>query len=767
MDSLKSLKSPRVALFHSFTLLNEICPAKPGLAASARIFGGESSCRLVICQAVPILDSMTARGWTVRGLILVAITPLIAWLVWSPSSDDTRIDRINAALINGPIGHLDHENEEKLQKTVEWLFAAAGFSGSVTVDKPYSKQASSQGVLQVLVTTPETSSFTSCGPGNAVYDAELDAIFIDKEIVIPTDWQKLLATPDGRGGLDIPLGLNDAPWLWVYARFVILHEIGHRKLHRHAATSFDVRSSGASDVLRKMEGEADEFAVARMNDAYPIASKFGVVAVEQYTGDTINYSVKPSMPIPDQVQASLVEMAQAIASGRLALPSTTPLFRDDYAHPSYLDRAQGLVRESLRRTDINPDLRLYSQYVDNSFARLQEARQSGMIEVTADKPIGGIIFDERGMIVVLSGVLYRVPYAELQKLLQENKPISLDAAGADKFSHPLQGFLDHGEKLVGYWSAQGVGTLLLWSDGMESVIAPDFKSATSRSAVVGASLTFESVVTSPQPSDDAVALAADSSNKARVTVFHKNKLALNVGLDELTQSCVPLGAPSNSKLDLEFAQVTDGLLFMPVIVPTNDQYEIYGYAQFGLKDLRPIAVSRLMIPKEMATRTSAQYNALLSPVAGDRELVFEHSNSQTKAILVNIVRRQSTDRVYTGPGVKWQTWELYSDHSPRLLQEGNFLVDYFNQHLSPAQVDNLAITPRLPPHGVQFVAPDKVLINIDNDSIYLTGEKSHKIVFHPGSDTISTQQAANGMVAVFVRSAYRAFVLRNVSGSGF
>src|SRR5579871_6309301 len=518
----------------------EVSRIEEAYAANLRRTAVRECGRLVIFQAAPILKSMTGRVWTVRGLIFVAIALLIAWLVWSPSSDDKRIDRINAALTNGSIGHLDRDNEEKLRKTVEWLFAAAGFPGSVTVDKPYSKQASSQGILQVFVTTPETSSFTSCGPGNAVYDAALDAIFIDKEIVIPTDWQKLLATPDGRGGLDIPLGLNDAPWLWVYARFVILHEMGHRKLHRHAATSFDVRSSGASDVLRKMEGEADEFAVARMNDAYPIASKFGVVAVEQNTGDTINYSVKPSMPIPDQVQASLVEMAQAVASGRLALPSTTPLFRDDYAHPSYLDRAQGLVRESLRRTDINPDLRLYSQYVDNSFVRLQEARRSGMIEVTADEPIGGIIFDERGMIVVLSGVLYRVPYSELEKLLEENKPISLDAAGADKFSDPLQGFQDHGEKLVGYWSSLGIGTLLLWSNGVESVIAPDFKSATSRPAVAGASLTFESVVTPPQPSDDAVALAADSSNKARVTVFHKDKLALNVGLDELTQSCVPL-----------------------------------------------------------------------------------------------------------------------------------------------------------------------------------------------------------------------------------
>ena len=718
-------------------------------------------------KAGSILDYMINRGGIIRGVVFVAIAVLIAWLAWSPSSDDERINRIDAALASGSIGHLDHDNEEKLRKTVQWLFSAAGFSGTVTVDQPYSAQARNQGVLQIFVTTPDTYAFTSCGPGNAVYDAALDAIFIDKEIVIPTDWETLLRTPDGRGGLDIPLGLEDAPFLRVYERFVILHEMGHRKLHRHAATSFDVRSSATSAELRKMEGDADEFAVEKMNDAYPTASKFGVVAIEQYTGDTINYSVKDSMPIPDQVQASLVEMGQAIASGRLALPSTTPLFREDYAHPSYLDRAQGLVRESLRRTDIDPDLRLYTQYVDNSFDRLQEARKSGMIEITANEPIGGAIFDERGLIVVLSGELYRVPYSELQKLLEENRPISLDAAGTDKFSHPFQGFQDHGQKLIGYWSSQGAGTFLLWSNGLESIISPDFKRAISRPAAPGAALTFESVVIPPQPSDDAIALATDSSSKTRIVVFHKDKLALSLDLDELTQSYVALGAPANSKLDLEFAQVTDGILFVPVVVSTKNEDDIYGYAQFGLKDLKPIAVSPLVLPKELAKRTSAQYNALLSSVAGDRELVFEHSTHQTRAILVNIVRREPTDKLYTGPGVKWQTWEVYSNRSPRLLQEETFLVDYFNQHLSSAQVDNLAITPRLPPHGVQFVAPDRVLINIDNDSIYLSGDKSHRIVFDPGSDTISMQRASNGMVAVFVRPAYRMFVLRNISDSGF
>jgi hypothetical protein len=69
--------------------------------------------------------------------------------------------------------------------------------------------------------------------------------------VIPTDRQTLLAAPDGKGGLDIALGLEDAPSLRVYERFVILHELGHRKLHRHAATSVDVRLSDSSAALRR------------------------------------------------------------------------------------------------------------------------------------------------------------------------------------------------------------------------------------------------------------------------------------------------------------------------------------------------------------------------------------------------------------------------------------------------------------------------------------------------------------------------------------
>jgi hypothetical protein len=330
----------------------------------------------------------------------------------------------------------------------------------------------------------------------------------------------------------------------------------------------------------------------------------------------------------------------------------------------------------------------------------------------------------------------------------------------------LQGFQDHGQKLVGYWSSTGVGTVLLWSDGSESVISPDFKRSTPRQpATNGTTLTFDRVVVPPQPSDYAIAFAADSSKTTRVVAFHKERATLNVALDELNQSILALGAPPQAKLDTEFAQVTDGLIFVPVVVLAKDSDSIYGYATFRISDLKPVSVTRLVFPEGMAERTTAQYNALLSPVAGDRELVFERHDSQTRPILVNIVRRKPTDKLYTGPGLKWQTWELFPDRSPQLVQEERFLVDFFNQHLSPAQVDNLAITPRLPPNGVHFIAPDKVLINLDNDSIYLSGDRSHKVVFHPGSDTISTPVASNGMVAVFVQPAYRVFVLRNISGS--
>ena len=698
----------------------------------------------------------------IRILIALAAASLLVWLFLDQSPVKSRIHGINSALTKGTIGHLPAAEEARLHQSLDWLFASAGFQGKITLDQPYSQANHDRGDLQVFVTTPAAQGVTFCGPGNAIYDSELDAIFIDKEIVIPTDWQKLLATPDGGWGLDIPLGLNDAPWLGTYLRFVILHELGHRRLHRHLAATFDQRAVGVSAALRQRENEADEFAIEKMTDAYRMASKFGVNPILQYTGDTINYSVKATMPLPDQVQASLVEMAQAIASGRLALPSATPLFRADIAHPSYLDRAQGLVRESLRHPELDPDLKLFTQYVNESFDRMQEARQSGVVELTAEDPITGTWFDERGLLIVSKGTLHRVSFDKLSDMVRHDKPESLDSATQVSGPLPHRSSGRSADKLTGFWSTPKVGTIFLWSDGEGSVVSTDLRrTETKRIVPVQSNLIFDTVLASPQPSPHAVAIAHGSSGEKWVVAFDGDQQHAAISKDDLDRYCQGQTMPDGAQVDLEFAQIVSESLLMPIISPEKGSVVIRGYLEIHLDDLSPMGVHALQLPEGMRKRTSSHYNPLLTPESGDRDLMFVPDNGRIVPILVNVVRYPASNQFLSGRGVKWQTWEVHEDRDPTLMSEQVFLADYFNRHLSPDQVDNLAITPRLTDGGVRLVPPNRLLINVDSDSVYIADRNSNKVVFHPGSTTIKASVSADGVVALSVIGGYRVFVLRS------
>jgi hypothetical protein len=282
----------------------------------------------------------------------------------------------------------------------------------VTLNTPYSPDFSESGGLHVYtISSRKADSVTGCVSGNAVYDADLDTIFIDSEVIKPTDWQRLLKEPDGDGGLDIPLDLDSFPSLRVYLRFVILHELGHRALHRHVANNFDLFMPNSQDQRRR-EVEADQFAIVKMDHAYRISKSFGIQAVEEYTGQLIHYPVTETTPLPDRVQASLVEMAMIMTEGGLALPTTTSPLRANVSHPAYLDRAQSLVEQSLARTDTDADLKIFTEYTDLWLKRAQTARRSGIVELTADDVVIDVLFDDVGLIVISSGTLRRIPYTK-------------------------------------------------------------------------------------------------------------------------------------------------------------------------------------------------------------------------------------------------------------------------------------------------------------------------------------------------------------------
>jgi hypothetical protein len=139
------------------------------------------------------------------------------------------------------------------------------------------------------------------------------------------------------------LGFRDVPSLRVYTRFVLLHELGHRALYRRTGGLFDVGGPATRNDPQRREREADHFATVTMPAAYAIAARFSVQAIEEYTGATIQYRVTPSMPLEDQVQASLVEMANVVALGTEILSQGRSAFLGTMTHPSMLQRARGLI----------------------------------------------------------------------------------------------------------------------------------------------------------------------------------------------------------------------------------------------------------------------------------------------------------------------------------------------------------------------------------------------------------------------------------------
>jgi hypothetical protein len=192
-------------------------------------------------------------GWRIlSGSVCIV---LLAWLASQGSTAQRRRAAIDQALRQGQIGQLSQDQTAWLSGTIAWMASAAGVGEPIVLNAPFHK-----GRLQVYTTTPTVLALTHCGRGNAVYDAQLDVIFLDRDLFDSRDFRTYLSTT-AYGNL---VSLNDLPFVQTYVRFLILHELGHRTLHRKAAASFD--SGGSAAEIR--EREADAFALEHLQTAY-------------------------------------------------------------------------------------------------------------------------------------------------------------------------------------------------------------------------------------------------------------------------------------------------------------------------------------------------------------------------------------------------------------------------------------------------------------------------------------------------------------------
>ena len=167
-----------------------------------------------------------------RALGLASVVGVCLWMLLDPSNRQSRRARLNEIRAQGGLPALSASETQALQEEFNAIGRQLGIPDAIRIDSPLVK-----GHLAVWITSPTASlrKLTGADYGNAVYDATLDTVFIDRSLVSPDD---LLAVYSHSSYAAVA-SFNGAPYLRTLLQFVFAHELAHRKYHRVSAGAFD------------------------------------------------------------------------------------------------------------------------------------------------------------------------------------------------------------------------------------------------------------------------------------------------------------------------------------------------------------------------------------------------------------------------------------------------------------------------------------------------------------------------------------------------
>lgn len=666
---------------------------------------------------------------------------LVAWLAISSRPIESRVRAINDGLRSGTIGRLSSSENAEFEKTLAWLVDASGFeAGRIQVNKPYSDTTKREGTLQVFVTSGEDESFTHCGFGNAIYDSELDAVFIDRGIVSSDEWNMLLSNPDGS---DVSLGLENAPWLRTYLRFIVLHELAHRKLHRHLSRSFDLTQSKRASALRKIEEQADQLAYINLRNGYRTAKRFGIDPDEKDSGDLINFKVSPQTTLADRIQISITEMAFMVSAGGLVLSEKNPL-RGDFAHPSFVNRADEFLHASLRERDIEPRLRTFTEYVQAGLQRMEAVVANGMAGVTSSDLIEGVSFDDQGLVIVRGNRLERIPYGRVKSLIHEHRFVEIQALAtwALTFDRPTSG---KGREIVdAMWSTAGGGSFVCFHSGEGAAVDAAFSAVRLVSSEESHCASISHTLSSSMPSGYSVTYGF--GDPPVFTAWKTEARIASLSATDVQGWLATQGLRGHVSSEGTLAQTLDDVLFVPVFDPLQGN-RLVGYVRVDVSTMRPIAFESLQTSLTLD-------NAIGHNELSDGRLLFFNVRGTLAIRLVVLTHAPSNDSRLT----RLQFWEMSKENVPVLLSEHKLQ----NILLSKEDTQNPYQSTRIWRDATRAIG-DAVLVNVDDDSMYLLNGRESRFIFHPGSVTMRLAASRNGIGAVYEHPGYRLFLFDEIS----
>ena len=660
----------------------------------------------------PILTSQTSWRVLTAGVCL----GLLLWLVFQPSPTERRRTAIDNALREGRIGQLSPDQTAWLSTTLSWMAGAAGVTDPVALNAPFLA-----GRLHVYTTTPASSTITHCGRGNAVYDAELDAIFLDQGLFDNNDFRTFLSA-SVYGSV---VSLNDLPFVQTYVRFLILHELGHRKLHRKRAAQFD--SDASSEGTR--EQEADAFALDRLQVAYAMpqarSNNVGAGGAEMLE---MQYD---QLTNEERALVDLIGMTTGMNLSLLFISNPYAPFYRDNAHATFLTRSRGLLRAAGARTNVSVRIAESIAAVDELLQREESALGGPLVEILAPDPIADVSYDKDGLLVTSVELkkLFHVDGGKLSSFLSstttENHFRSM-WIGNDRGAN---GSVDDWWKLR-LWSLP-TGETFAWPPDGSILQAEEtgWKAVdNSRWRPVTAHLS-EHLFVPLQPSLLALAESDDSDRHTWLSSVTRDGVLASRSEASISSEIQQQGSPSQASVSV--LAVTDRSAYLSV---QDSLGELWGISEFDLATMTMRSSTKLRFPPQ-ANRLTAETALSVSPGPIPRVLMISATGRAAEAN-------------------EFAIWQL----SPTQLPDILVTKPYFHSrtpHLQSAFGGQSVA-------DVVWLPGGKLLVGIGNDSLYIVDltARTAMPVFHPGDEIIKKRVGRNGLLAIFVQGGYKCYVMR-------
>ncbi|MCP1913429.1 hypothetical protein J2R96_005909 [Bradyrhizobium elkanii] len=625
---------------------------------------------------------------------------MLAWLAVSSSPQDERFANLRQLVRSGEIGYVADADAALFQTLVQEAVAIAGISGNPIVNGEPVK-----GKLHFYLTDPKAAGFTHCVAGNAVYDADLDSIFVDRSLFNPAELGKV-----GQALHWERWARKRFAFTYTFTMLIVLHELGHRQLHRFQRGMFDTAVSADG---RTRENEADRFAATVLRQAY-ISGR--VTTNPDVLAELVEAGVAEQLNPEQQLVASVLYAAAQMSVGLLFSRGTYSSLYEDRSHPLFGDRIRRISDVFADLAGNDSTLAGHLQYFRSVTGRVGSLRSLGLVELNIDAPLAGLQFDDDGLVIIdRSWLAYRLPY---DRLTRSGTRISVRPTLLGSI-----GELGNDTLLDRIWSVSGEGTFVAAKD---TVFQIGKDRISTRPDIAGLLSPSRHPVTlgSTEPADSHLI----ETDEGLLVTDHGSSFL--VKWSDLMGQAVRSGKISDPSRGSFF--LIDHILY---IYMHERDGSIAGALDF---DLREPSLARYK-----SFQLTADIDAYGRPIPILLDGAIHH---------LLIGKTDLNSKVFV--------WELFGNRPPELRSDYTPLLDELSaQPFSGQNVPVIVNRVRSDSsNGVFVILPGDSIIHYD-PSIPATLQP----VFHPGT-SVNVNTSTHGLVAFSAFNGYKAFVLRLEGG---